>query len=328
MYIEENWALFVEGNIVKWSFGNPDKEFTDIVVNFLVGLSQFGEEVFSEGVANINFNVKKRSGYKASELVIISLERKFFLVISDPLVSLKLIAERGGIPQEIEEIMRAVLVGQGAILYANTLTEAKNDNEKREVEKLFQDIILDINEEYGNSLSEIVSRSSSNFSMLSFKDILLFHYYLRKEKGVIKQKHPWALISDVSGGGLPFDYKVEEHKNPVVLAGYLAIFISFLQALFNSRPKSMVFGGYDISYLKFIHGIDYFLAISGNITDLCIEGEFFKELMDIEKEILDEITPNLKTLLVEEITSHYGEKLLKKELKALIEEEKKLKCDF
>ena len=87
----ENWALFVEGTEVKWTFGNPSSEFIEIVSNFLMGLGNLGKELFGEGIASIQFDLPKHSGMKSSEIFIVSLEDQFFLIISDPAVTLLLI---------------------------------------------------------------------------------------------------------------------------------------------------------------------------------------------------------------------------------------------
>ncbi|WP_455463937.1 hypothetical protein, partial [Candidatus Hodarchaeum mangrovi] len=58
---KENWAIFVEGIEIKWSFGKPSEEFQEIIVNFLKGLGQLGKEMFGEGIASISFDLKKYS---------------------------------------------------------------------------------------------------------------------------------------------------------------------------------------------------------------------------------------------------------------------------
>ena len=108
MQIDSNWALFVEDKEVKWSFGNPDDEFLIFVVNFLTALSQIGEELFGQhGIAQIEFDIPRRNqGFLSAEVFIVSLMNKFFLIMSDPTVTLKLIETSGGIAQEVQDIMR------------------------------------------------------------------------------------------------------------------------------------------------------------------------------------------------------------------------------
>jgi len=127
--VAEHWALFVEGTKVKWHFGNPSSEFIEVVSNFLMGLGKLGKELFgTEGIASIIFDRRGHAGLKASEIFIVSLEEKFFLIISDPSVTLLLIAAEGGIPEDIQIIMKAVLVGQASILYSNMVAEVDDDD--------------------------------------------------------------------------------------------------------------------------------------------------------------------------------------------------------
>jgi hypothetical protein len=182
MRVDPNWALFVEGKSVKWSFGNPDEEFLTFVTNFLTALAQIGEELFGQhGIAQINFDVKRRAGFRSSEVFVVSLENKFFLIMSDPSTTMKLIDAHGGIAHEVQEIMSAVLVGQAAMLYAQCITEVEDDETREYLESIWQNIILDLSEEYSEEVNKIVGKSASNFSMLSFADLLFLHYYLRNQ---------------------------------------------------------------------------------------------------------------------------------------------------
>jgi len=115
---EEHWAIFVEGNEVKWTFGDPKEEFQQIIADFLRGLGNFGEELFGEGIASITFDLPQHSGSKTTELFIVSLQDHFFFIISEPATTLMLISAEGGIPFLIKQVMTAVLVGQASILYA------------------------------------------------------------------------------------------------------------------------------------------------------------------------------------------------------------------
>ena len=86
MRVDPNWFLFVEEKDIRWSFGNPDEEFKAFVINFLKGLSHIGEEIFGEnGVASIEFEVYKKSRTHSSEVFIVNLSDKFFIIMSDAL---------------------------------------------------------------------------------------------------------------------------------------------------------------------------------------------------------------------------------------------------
>ncbi|MFX0181835.1 MAG: hypothetical protein ACFE95_02035, partial [Candidatus Hodarchaeota archaeon] len=244
--VKENWCLFVEGTEVKWTFGNPTPEFLEIVSNFLMGISSLGKEFFGEGIASITFDRKKHSGIKASEIFIVSLEDQFFLIISDPAVTLLLIQAMGGIPDDIKVIMKAVLVGQASILYANAVTDAE-DERKRVIDKHFQAILLDLNERFADEdlISTIVGEYGSNFSILTFEECLLLHYYLRKHAERKSYSAPVgrAMIANLEGWSIPLSFGMTREG---VWSGFFAAIIGFIHSLFESKPKFISFGTTEI----------------------------------------------------------------------------------
>lgn len=322
MKVEPNWALFVEGKDVKWSFGSPDDEFLTIVTNFLTALAHIGEELFGQhGIAQINFDVKKRAGFNPSEVFVVSLENKFFLIMSDPSITMKLIEAHGGIDYEVQEIMSAVLVGQAAMLYSQCITDVEDKEAREYLESIWQDIILDISTDYRKDIDIIVGKNASNFSRLSFQDLLFLHYYLRKQPELIKPLSPtgWALISHMSGGEIPLDFEVCGH-DPVVLAGYLAIIISFIMSLFNAKPKSLTFGTNNIQSLAFINGKeDYFMAIDSPFTDLSLIPEFNQIFSDLEDNVLEDLQKSLQNRVIEEIVAEKTRELEEMDFNTLLE---------
>jgi len=285
LQVESNWAIFVECKTVKWSFGNPDDEFLAFVVNFLTALAQIGEELFGQhGIAQINFDVKKHAGFRPSEVFVVSLENKFFLIMSDPSTTMKL------------------------------------DEETRDYfESIWQNIILDISDKYREDINKIVGKSASNFSMLYFEDLLFLHYYLRKQPELTRPMSPkgWGLVSHMSGGEIPLDFHVE--KDPVVLAGYLAIIISFLMTLFDSKPRSLVFGTNNIQSLSFSHGEEYFLTIDAPFIELALDPEFYDSFFEMSDSVLKDLEASLKKRITEEILISQTQELEKMDIKPLLE---------
>lgn len=309
--MKENWALFVEGTEIKWTFGNPSSEFQKIVLNFLLGLGNLGEEIFGEGIASITFDLQKHSGLKASEIFIVSLQDQFLLVISDPATTLLLIAAQGGIPVDIKEMMTAVLVGQASILYANTITNL-DEKEKRVVEKKYRAIILDINDNYlkNDLIHTIVGKSGSNFSALTFEECLLLHFYLRKqtEPTDYLPSSSWCLISQVGGGSIPFSFNISDD---LVIGGYFAAIIEFISTLFGgTKPKYISFGSTQIRRVRFVYGGDYFMAIDASfMIDLLLRRRFQKQFFETSYSIIKDMSVGIKELIVEEILQFSEKKL-------------------
>jgi len=321
-HMKENWALFVEGTDIKWTFGNPSMEFQEVVSNFLMGVGNLGKELFGEGIASINFDLKKHSGMKASEIFIVSLQDQFFLIISDPAITLLLISAQGGIPEGIKDTMTAVLVGQASILYANYISEVDNET-KRSIESHFQDIILDINESYseGGLIQSIVGQAGSNFSMLTFEECLLLHYYLRKQAEKTLSYNPdkagFSMIANLEGWNIPFAYNIE---NQGIWAGFFAAIVGFIQSLFESKPKYISFGSTEIQKLRFVYGKQYFMAIDTSfVSDLLLKKKFQTKLFATPYAIMKDLSEALKSLIIEEILEYNEEKLTELSIETLLD---------
>jgi hypothetical protein len=307
--ISENWAIFIEGEHIKWTFGNLDDEFQQIVLNFIIGLGKLGHEFYGEGIASIHFDLKKHSGLKASEIFIVSLQEQFFLAISDPATTLLLINSQGGIPLDIKETMTAVLAGEASILYANMI-ETYPDN-KETINEIFRNIILDINSKYYDNerIQLIVGKSGSNFSILAFEELLLLHFYLRKQAEETSYHAPssWCLISHLDGGDLPFSYNMEDD---VLYGGYFSAIITFISKLFESKPKLIAFGSNHIHKLRFIYGKRYFMAIDTQfMVNLLLKRQFQKKFFSTSYSVIKDLSEGIKALIIGEILQYSEEEL-------------------
>ena len=307
---EEHWAIFVEGEEVKWTFGDPKEEFQQIIADFLRGLGTFGEELFGEGIASITFDLPQHSGSKTTEIFIVSLQDHFFFIISEPTTTLMLISAEGGIPFIIKQVMTAVLVGQAAILYANSIDEV-SDIERDNITSHFQNIILDINPSYkeNDQINVIMGKSGTNFGVLTFEECLLFHFLLRKqaEKAVYFTPSSWCLISNQNGGDIPFSFNIEDD---VLLGGYFSAIIGLLSTLFNSKPRYLAFGSTKIRKLRFVYGNTFFMALDKSfMLDLLLTRKFQKKFFKTSYWVIKDIADGLKELIVDEILQLSNAKL-------------------
>ena len=322
MRIRENWALFVEGTEVKWTFGEPSPEFLEIVSNFLMGLGNLGKELFGEGIASIQFDLPQHVGIKSSEIFIVSLEDQFFLIISDPAVTLLLINAEGGIPDEIKVILKAVLVGQASILYANAVSDDIDDETKENIDTQFQNVLLDINEKYieGDLINTIVGQFGTNFSILTFEECLMLHYYLRKhaERTQVAKPAGWAMIANLEGWEVPLAYNLTKEG---IWAGFFSAIIGFIHSLFESKPRSITFGSTAIHKLRFVYGKKYyFMAIDTSfVSDLLLQKKFQTELFNTSYAILKDMSVGIKSLIIEEILAYNEDKLNELSVETLLD---------
>ncbi|MFX0087838.1 MAG: hypothetical protein ACFFAU_19455, partial [Candidatus Hodarchaeota archaeon] len=104
-----------------------------------------------------------------------------------------------------------------------------------------------------------------------------------------------------------------------ILAGYLAIIISFLMSLFESKPKQLVFGTNKLQNLSFVHGEDYFLAIDTPFTHLASNDEFREDFFEMKDKVLEDLEMNLRNRLIEEILFIESQKYERMDAKSLLE---------
>ena len=319
--VKQNWGLFIEQKEIKWVFGDPTEDFQKVVLNFITGMGKFGKELnMEEGIASIHFDLKKYSGMKAAEIFIISLQDQFYLVLSDPAVTLLLINAGEGIPAMIKELMKAVLVGQASILYANNITDASL-NKKKLIDKQIQNIILDINNRYleDNQIETIVGKSGCNFSILTFEECLLLHLYIRRqsERTDFHSSSGWCLISEIDGGDIPFSYNMEDELS---YGGYFSAIIALIDSLFESKPKYIAFGSSQISKLRFVYGKEYFMAIDTSfMIDLLLQRKFQNYFFETSYKTIKDLAEGMKILLIEEILQFSEEKISQMSTEALLD---------
>ncbi|MFW9996073.1 MAG: hypothetical protein ACFFD4_28795 [Candidatus Odinarchaeota archaeon] len=304
----ENFALFVHGNDCKWYFGKLTKPFIETTASFLSGLDSMGQELFGEGVATIKLAGRPYTTIRVSEVFIVSLLGSFFFIMSDPEVTIKLIDAQGGIPFEVGEVMRGVLVGQASILYAEMFSRAEMDEEFRQIDKLFQRVLIKVGITTG--LDKFVENGRCSFSPLSLTELLFFHYYIRQEfeKEPSMSRDCWALLTSSSGSNITFDYLVEE--NITILAGYLSAVHVFITELFKSNPRAIVFGGGDkLTSLTIFNGRDNFLSLA-NPDEILKQVNFIEKLNDsVPIDVMNDIMPELKLFLAEKTANRIQKKL-------------------
>ena len=238
--VSKHWALFIEGDTVKWSFGlnnsqqdelsNPgfseELEFQKATVNFIQSLQSIGRELYSEGVASIKLENSTNSSLIVNEIFIISLSDQFFFIISDLAVTSRLISTKS-IPFEMEQIICAVLVGQGAILYSTLQSEQEKLN--FDIDIVYRNILQHLEIDKKHKLEELVDRGRCSLSPLSMTELLLFHYLLRDhlEKIQLSSAYsPWAIMVDKTGLDIPLAWKTL--NDPYLIGNFLSVIFNYV----------------------------------------------------------------------------------------------------
>jgi hypothetical protein len=311
-----NWAIFAKEIEVIWHFGDLSQEFIDNTVNFLNGLDAMGTELFGSGVASITLDQKSKKVISASEIFVVSLGSTFFFIASDPLITMRLIYHEN-LPDILEDQMRSILIGQATNLYANLYTESSGS--ESQVDDLFWTTLYEIG--YNKDVKNVVEKGRCSFSEFGLLDMMLFHYQLRK---IFAEKYPktepWAIIADESG---PIHLKFGKMTNATSLAGYLSVLFMFCKELFDSSPKSLVFGGDSLIPLEVINGEDFFLSLTRWDT-LFKDKNFLKGLNKLDRNIADQLGFPITQFLAEKLSIMMQKELKNWSMNQLITAYKKL----
>lgn len=326
----KNWALFIESDHVKWSFGlnklnkkelvdettneiflGEENEFQKTTVNFIQSLQAIGRELYSEGVASIKLENPTKSTLAVNEIFIVNLSDQFFFIISDLPVTTRLI-DLTNIPFEVEQIICAVLVGQAAILYSTLVIDQSKFN--FDIDDVYKNILKQIEVDKRYDLTDLVDKGRCSLSPLKMTELLLFHYLLRNflEQNFLKtSSNAWAIMVDKNGTDIPLSYLPP--KDPYLLGNFLGVIYSYVQGLFGVQPSAIVFGGTELIFLQFFSsGGNFFLAAS-NPNLLVRDKTFLKLLKKVpEKKLLD-ILNIVKQFIIELTLNELGIVLQKTE---------------
>lgn len=294
----KHWAIFIEIDEVKWTFGiKENQEFQNTTVRFIQSLQAIGRELYEQGVASIKLDTSPGDLLSTKEIFIINLSDQFFFIISDLLVTSKLISETATIPFEIDQIICAVLVGQAAIIYSHLKEKEWNSNYS--TDEIFRSILLSM--KLSHEIDFLVSDGRCSLSPLNFQELLLFHYLLRNqfESGIVsnnvRNKDSWAIM--VHKGGIEITLSYLSPQDPLLLGNFLGAVYSYVQALFGVKPQALVFGGSNFIYLQYFGGKKYFLAASN--PQLLFQDEVFLQLIkSVQEEKRFDIAPAIKEFLI------------------------------
>jgi hypothetical protein len=314
-----------EDDNLLWTFGNLTEDVKILTIRFLKGLDNLGKELFDKGIASIKLSPIKSGSNKViskfwgDELFIVNLEGSFFLIISDPNTTIKMINQMGGIPEEIDYQIRSVLVGQASIQYANIMSKIEKEEDMYFIDRLFQTPLDDVmTREEQKEKGVFVDKGSCSFSGLGSIECLIFHYLLREyfaEEYTLFIKNPWSMIQHQNGIPVILDFKPPKEK--IIFASLLSLLNEYSKGLLESQLKSLVFGdSFEFTSIDIIHGKEHFMAVSSPIY-LFLNKEFLGKFSAIDDQIKKSLSANLAKYLSKEISNDYLKNLEQKPLSEL-----------
>ncbi|MFW9998045.1 MAG: hypothetical protein ACFFD4_38740 [Candidatus Odinarchaeota archaeon] len=305
--MDRHFALFCDKQNVIWTFGDMTDEFSESCTRFLNGLDSIGHELFGEGIASIKLDPPVKGGDKPEEIFCLTLARRFYFIVSDPLFTLRLM-EFSEIPTEFQENIEATLAGQALMIYANLYEKLEERSE--EIDELFHSALRDAG--IWDNLEDYAGKGRCSLSGLTVRQLCLFHYFLRerfeKNPEILSQK-PWAIIN--AKNGTPVHLKHNQSiDRALIIAGYLSVIYTFVEDLFMSLPTRIIFGGEVIVSLDTFTGKKNFLSIS-SWESVLKDKEFLGKFVAIPQEVVQDLHAPFTQFLAQKLSEEFFDAVTK-----------------
>ncbi|MFW9915435.1 MAG: hypothetical protein ACFFGZ_07460 [Candidatus Thorarchaeota archaeon] len=314
---QENWALLTDekGDLL-WKFGRLDKTTSGLISSLSVQLAKIAAE--EGGAMSVCFVDQRRRPEKEVELFILAFHGRFFLIASNPDITSRLLRIARVKGEELD-LVRGVLSGQAMGAYANLWGDASEPMQAL-IDRIFDDALMELGIDQSSKDTEVrvhAKDGMANLAALDLSELLFLHWYLRRRftSEVAIATEPWAIFFDATG----IVKATYQKEDGLVLAGYLSSIFSFFSYLFNSYPKSIVFGVKHFNSIEILEGEGerYFLATNNSLR-LFQDKKYYKFLKEeLPEEILRDLEGKMKQEIAEKIASEMKTSMLDRSINAL-----------
>ncbi|MFW9994973.1 MAG: hypothetical protein ACFFD4_23225 [Candidatus Odinarchaeota archaeon] len=293
-----NWAILTAENEIKWHFGDLDKDKLQKTLDFVNSISKLGSEVWGQGIGTIRLRYPRPHPSQAREIMIVNLLDKYSIVISDPLVTTRLMSkiefESDIIPHWLDE-MRSILAGTASVIYSQFYSKEEIIDQKV-ADDLFKQAVTAVT--YNEDVT--VGEGQCSFSAMTIEELLFFHALLRELfKSYIAKTvpgDPWGIISSVTGTPV---YLL--HDSPVsgaMMSAFTSVIITYCRLLYGASPESLVFGGHAISRIDII-STEKNMFILNNPAKLLKQQKFISSWKRVPAEVIHDLAPQMKEYMLE-----------------------------
>ena len=286
-------------NEVMWSFGDIDEEKQKTTLDFVSALSKLGLEIWDndQAIGMIRHRYPTPHPSHAREIMIITLHNKFNIVISDPLVTTRLITKIKFDESHSNhyDTIRSILAGAASVLYSQYYTSGSSLDHSI-VDNLFQEAVSAVT--FNKTVT--VGNGECSFSALSVEELLFFHALLKRlfetysySKNTKKSK-PWGVIHSNSGAQVHLDY--EPPVDSALISAFSAVTSAYCEFLFKAQPARLVFG-YNAG-MEFITTRDNIFVINNPQRLLGLQ-RFIRKWKKVPEEIQKDLIPSMKSYFAE-----------------------------
>ena len=304
-----NWAILSAENEVKWHFGDIDDERLIQTLYFVNALGKLGAEILGQVIGVIRLRYPRPHPTQAREIMVVSLMDKYNIVISDPLVTTRLMSkiESDTSPVPPFDDMRSILAGGASVIYSQFHSQ-EEILEEEVVDKLFQEALSAVT--YKEDV--FVGDGACSFSALSLEELLFFHALLKdvfeSYYSLMFPGRPWGIISSSSGADLYLT-----HDPPVdsaLISSFSSVIANYTRFLFEAFPARLIFGMAQQSAMDFI-ATDKNLFVINNPRKLFRLQKFQRKWKRIPADVADDLAPAMKNYFTELILQEREESIKK-----------------
>ncbi len=292
-----NWAILTAENDVRWHFGDIDETKMLQTVDFVNALSKLGAEIWGEGIGMIRLRYPRPHPSQADDIMIVNLQDKYNIVISDPLVTTRLIKkieiEDDPIPHLDD--MRSILAGTASVIYAHFYSQ-EEIIDRSVVDSLFQESVKAVT--FNENVS--VGNGECSFSAMSIEELLFFHALLKElfERYISTTLpgEPWGIIHSNSGAHIYMDYN--SPVDAALISAFSSVVVTYCRLLFQAYPARLVFGSHSISGMDFIT-TDQNSFVINNPRKLLSFQKVVRKWRKVPKSIITDLAPAMQDYFAE-----------------------------
>ncbi len=311
-----NWAILTAENEVRWHFGDIDETKMLQTLDFVNALSKLGAEIWGEGIGMIRLRYPRPHPSQADDIMIVNLQDKYNIVISDPLVTTRLIKkikiETDPIPHFDD--MRSILAGTASVVYAHFYSQEEIiDHEV--VDSLFQESVKAVTFKENVSVGD----GQCSFSAMSVEELLFFHALLKElfERYISTTLpgDPWGIIHSNSGAQIFLDYNPP--VDAALISAFSSVVVTYCRILLQAYPARLVFGSHSISGMDFIT-TDHNSFVINNPRKLLRLQKVVRKWNKIPKNVINDLAPAMQDYFAELTLIEQRERMKSLELHQVI----------
>ncbi len=303
-----NWALLTKSDNdidsqILWSFGDIDKNKQEMTLDFISALSKLGHEIWGieQAVGTIRLRYPTHHPISAREIMIINLHNKYNIVISDPLVTTRLMRKVQFDPTQSQELddIRSVLAGAATVSYS-TFYSQSSVLKPAIVDEIFQEAVNSVT--YSQQVN--VGNGECSFSAMSLDELLFFHAILKRlfesysysVKIPATENKPWGVVHSSTGAELYLEY--DPPIDGALISAFSAVTAAYCSLLFSAFPARLVFGHDALSGMEFISTTNNIFVINNPQRLLGLQ-RFVRKWKKVPSEVKADLKPAMKSYLAE-----------------------------